>query len=517
MMYFANDTGAVSRSLCAYGEWAENELSFMRMMIPLGATVVDVGAYIGTHTLAFSHTVGTSGRVISIEPQFKTFEVLSKNVKMNQLPNVTLENAAAGAYSGTLEMRCIDPSRSGSFGSASLCPLDREPTGAWSASGQMFGSRAPVRLLTIDSLELSRCSLIKIDAEGFEDLVIRGAKKTIRRLSPIIYAECNSVENGLKTFALMRKFGYVVHLHVVDAYNKENFLDHKENIFESAREVALVGVSRSQLHLIENAKVRECELILEIMSADDLVLGLLHKPQYPVEVLSTGTAASTGGAAWLEEFRQSRTDGARIANELVSVRSELDRARESAVGLARQAGAAEVEHQRLANEIVSVQNELDKARERAEGLARQAEAAEVERQRLTNQLVSVQNELDRARERAEGLARQAGAADVERQRLTNQLVSVQNGMDKACADADAASARAEASMLQARFAREAADRAETAAADLASQYEYSAKRLVDAQAQVAQLRGELDMINASRSWRITKPLRTVNALLQNWR
>jgi hypothetical protein len=115
----------------------------------------------------------------------------------------------------------------------------------------------------------------------------------------------------------------------------------------------------------------------------------------------------------------------------------------------------------------------------------------------------VQNELDIARERAEGLAQQAGAEEIERQRLASELVSVR--------------ARAEASMLQARFAREAADRAETTAADLASQNEYSAKRLVDAQSRVAQLRGELDMINASRSWRITKPLRTVNALLQNWR
>jgi len=468
MMYFANDTGAVSRSLCAYGEWAENELSFIRMMIPLGATVVDVGAYIGTHTLAFSRTVGPSGRVISIEPQFKTFEVLSKNVEMNHLTNVTLKNAAAGAYSGTLEMRCIEPSRHGSFGSASLCLLDHEPTRAWSASGQLSGSTAPVRLLTIDSLKLSSCSLIKIDAEGFEDLVIRGAKKTVRRLSPIIYAECNSVENGLKTVALMRKFGYVVRLHVVDAYNRENFLRHEEDLFESAREVALVGVSRSQLHLIENAKARECELILEIVSADDLVLGLLNKPQYPVEVLNTGKAASTGGAAWLEEFRQLRTDGARIAKELVSV-----------------------------------QNELDMARERAEGLAQQAGAEEIERQRLANELASVQNELDIARERAEGLAQQAGAEEIERQRLASELVSVR--------------ARAEASMLQARFAREAADRAETTAADLASQNEYSAKRLVDAQSRVAQLRGELDMINASRSWRITKPLRTVNALLQNWR
>ena len=52
MTVFANDTGAVSRSLAEYGEWAENELAFMRKLVPPGATVIDVGAYVGTHTLA---------------------------------------------------------------------------------------------------------------------------------------------------------------------------------------------------------------------------------------------------------------------------------------------------------------------------------------------------------------------------------------------------------------------------------------------------------------------------------
>ena|SRR5437868_1400172 len=88
MAVFANDTGAVSRSLLTYGEWAENELSFLGTLILPGATVLDVGAYIGTHTLAFSKLVGSEGRVVAIEPQPKTFELLTKNVFANRLTNV---------------------------------------------------------------------------------------------------------------------------------------------------------------------------------------------------------------------------------------------------------------------------------------------------------------------------------------------------------------------------------------------------------------------------------------------
>ena len=95
---FANDVGAVSRSLRIYGEWAENEISFLRRLIPSGGTAVDVGAYVGTHTLAFSRFVGSAGSVVSFEPQPDTFKLLEANVANNHVSNVRLENAAVSAH-----------------------------------------------------------------------------------------------------------------------------------------------------------------------------------------------------------------------------------------------------------------------------------------------------------------------------------------------------------------------------------------------------------------------------------
>ena len=117
---FANDTGAVSQSLTKYGEWAENELSFLHAMIDEGATIVDVGAYIGTHALAFSRFVGPSGRVIAIEPQTRTFEVLKRNIEANAIDNVRLEHAVASFESGDAVIPSIDIERQNSFGSASV-------------------------------------------------------------------------------------------------------------------------------------------------------------------------------------------------------------------------------------------------------------------------------------------------------------------------------------------------------------------------------------------------------------
>ncbi len=411
MTYFANDIGAVSQSLENYGEWAENELAFMKALIPPGATVVDVGAYIGTHTLAFAHFVGPEGRVISIEPQGETFALLKRNVAAKRLRNVRLKHAAAADHVGTLYASPIHIPAKESFGSAALDRFDLPPAGIAARRNQQREELIRVRALTIDSLQLGSCTLMKIDVEGFEDLVISGAKRTIKRLSPVIYAECNSIENGLKTFGIMRELGYEVRMHVVDAFNHNNFLGLTKNIFGPAREVALVGVSGMQLAIVDEMRPRPCELILKIACADDLALGMLNKPQYTCEVLQISGAARSGGDAWL---------------------------RETSAAL----------------------SERDKARD----IAHQA-----------------QQEACQAR-----------------------------------TEADASRAQMEAAVLQARLAREATDQAEAKLADLFQRFEKlrtsldeARANLVRARADNTELNQELAAMRASRSWRVTKPLRMV--------
>ena len=313
MGVFANDTGAVTRSLVEYGEWAENELSFLRQLVPQGATAVDVGAYIGTHTLALAQFVGPAGRVVAIEPQAPSFALLADNVAANGLANVSLHHAAAGVEPGTIALRPIDPSQRASFGSASLIGSPAIPGGGFDAAGQAGEASDTVELLTIDSLRLDGCALIKVDAEGFEDLVIRGAHDTIRRFSPVIYAECNSLEGGLKTAEAMREFGYTLRLHVVDAFNPDNIRQRQDDIFGGARESALVALHGPPLEAIERSEPRRCELLLGVATADDLVLGMLNKPQYPVEVLAAGLAARSGAGRWLKDKeveRLARTEAA---------------------------------------------------------------------------------------------------------------------------------------------------------------------------------------------------------------
>jgi FkbM family methyltransferase len=412
MTVFANDIGAVTQSLQTYGEWAENELSFLGALIPQGSTVVDVGAYVGTHTLAFAHFVGSEGRVISIEPQQESFALLKNNVVTNGLTNVQLEHGAAADHTGSLKISVMQISRRESFGSVALCRSDMPPEHRSIERDLQSEPIKSVKALTIDSLKIGSCALIKIDVEGFEDLVISGAKHTIRQLSPAIYAECNSVANATKTFEIMCKLGYEVRMHVVDAFNQDNFLRVARNIFGSARETALIGVKGAQLTLVDNMHPRHCELVLKIESVDDLALGMLNKPQYVGEVLQAGAAARSGGDVWIKEVS--------------SLRDERDEARQIAHEALQEAKQGCDEARQIAHEALQ---EAKQAREQAE----------------------------------------------------------------------ASNAHAEAAMRQARFAREEADQAQS--------------NLVRAQADGAQLNQTLTAVLKSRSWRVTKPLRSLKRLL----
>ena len=83
-------------------------------------------------------------------------------------------------------------------------------------------SRIEVELVTIDSMELEELHYLKIDVEGFEEMVIQGAEKTIAKFLPLIIIECfESIETGeiaseetlRKRFKYLYDLGYI-HNHI---------------------------------------------------------------------------------------------------------------------------------------------------------------------------------------------------------------------------------------------------------------------------------------------------------------
>lgn len=136
--------------------------------------VLDVGANIGSYTREFSRAVGPGGRVIALEPVPVTFQLLCRHVNDLQ-DNVTLLNVAASDRPGIVEMNVP---RLGS-GLANLYQSRIAKNGS-----------TKVLAIPLDALSVSEpIRLIKVDVEGHEVSVLRGATELIRRDRPILILE----------------------------------------------------------------------------------------------------------------------------------------------------------------------------------------------------------------------------------------------------------------------------------------------------------------------------------------
>jgi FkbM family methyltransferase len=227
----------VGRSLEAYGEWTEDEVALLCQALQPGDHVADVGANIGTHTVPLARRVEASGSVLAFEPQPKVFELLAANVAMNGLRNVRLHNIACAAAPGSLRLPDIDYGQLGNFGGIDL----KEMHGLAARTGRA----TDVPLVRLDDVcESDRLRLLKIDVEGMETEVLRGAQRTIARCRPLLYVENEHPESSPLLLRALLDFGYIPYWHVVPFYNPRNFRGASEDIFDSMACVNNLGIPR---------------------------------------------------------------------------------------------------------------------------------------------------------------------------------------------------------------------------------------------------------------------------------
>src|SRR5438552_2605405 len=227
-------------SLQIYGEWAEEELYLLSFFLRPGAVVVDVGANIGTHALAFSRFVASEGRVIAIEPQERVFDLLASNILLNGLQHVTCIRALAGQETG---MRFLPGTESASGTSASMSFVNIDSAKAAGTQGALL---VPLQLIKLDDLGLARCDLIKLDVEGMELDVLLGAGSTLRKFRPIVYFEQTSRRRFAETFTFFQVLDYLLFWHAADPFNRQNFRGAQRNIFGGTREMNVLALPREQ-------------------------------------------------------------------------------------------------------------------------------------------------------------------------------------------------------------------------------------------------------------------------------
>lgn len=214
MLYNRQDI-YVGQSYEQYGEYNEPEMAALRQLCSPGDHVFDIGANIGAHTAPLAMHVGPAGKVYAIEPQRLVYQMMCANVALSALSNVATYWAAAGAAPGTINVPNLDHSQRGNYGGVSV--------------GSATGESVP--MITVDSLKPEKCRLMKIDVEGFELDVLKGAAETIRRFNPRIYLENDRKEKSGALIAHLLGLGYRLYWHLPPLFRPDNFFKNPKDIW----------------------------------------------------------------------------------------------------------------------------------------------------------------------------------------------------------------------------------------------------------------------------------------------
>jgi FkbM family methyltransferase len=153
------------------GLFEPRETRLLGRLLDRGDTFIDVGAHIGWFTTMAARRVGEAGRVVACEPYPSNAAMLKGNLALNDCKNVRVVEAALGSRPGTISL-----ARAGGD-SGGATALD------WAWDG-----RVEVPMTTLDEIagDLRAVALIKVDVEGWEAHVLRGASKTLSQTEHVL-------------------------------------------------------------------------------------------------------------------------------------------------------------------------------------------------------------------------------------------------------------------------------------------------------------------------------------------
>ena len=183
---WAPEDDHIARVIATTGRpYEEKLLRFLVHLVPsTSKAVVDVGANIGNHTAYFARR---GARVIAVEANPDALPFLQRNVEPFS-DRVTVWPVAAGSAPG--RGRVVE-----------------HPTGQLGQMAFESDPAGPIEMVTLDSID-ERVAVLKIDVEGGEESVLRGAIQLIRRSRPVIVVESWDARHRDGIVCLLRPLGY---------------------------------------------------------------------------------------------------------------------------------------------------------------------------------------------------------------------------------------------------------------------------------------------------------------------
>jgi len=186
-------TVAASSHGCWAGTYEVDNLSAFAAAITPGASVYDVGANVGIYTLLASLKACAYGRVYAFEPLARNLRYLHRHVAINHLQNCLIMEVAVSDTEGTQRL--------------SAAPWDHS-----------MARLSPDGELEIPTVTLDRCiygekglrppNVIKIDVEGAELPVLRGASRTLTEYRPCLFIEIHGTQQHRECREFLAAKGY---------------------------------------------------------------------------------------------------------------------------------------------------------------------------------------------------------------------------------------------------------------------------------------------------------------------
>lgn len=201
-VYFPDINDHIVNVIQRSGTFYESDLlEHLLLSVPRKGVFVDVGANIGNHTVFFAKYMAS--RVVAIEPHPHNFEILNSVIMKNGLTNVQTIKTAVGCEKGTATL--------------SLPEGFENNAGSYAISPGSPGQDSVE--VTVDSLDTilsqhiedqQEITLIKIDVEGYEEQVLKGARYILENHRPHLVVEIHSAEQHETIEKQLASMGYRV-------------------------------------------------------------------------------------------------------------------------------------------------------------------------------------------------------------------------------------------------------------------------------------------------------------------
>jgi FkbM family methyltransferase len=167
---------------CVYFSAEQKALDHFIHYLKASDTIIDVGANIGYTTLLFSKAV-SKGKVLSIEPSKELFNTVKEQLDLNQINNTTCLNIGLGEKELMAQLYKVSENNSG---------MNR----VFEHSETTFESES-IHIKTLDNVvkeqKIGIVNAIKIDVEGYEFKILKGAYDTIKTHKPVLLIEIDDL------------------------------------------------------------------------------------------------------------------------------------------------------------------------------------------------------------------------------------------------------------------------------------------------------------------------------------